>query len=306
LVESDPTAEYIVTLLSTTDLPNQPSLKARGLAWRLLSASEVLLGAAIVIGHNVFRVVPNEVPILFVLGLVSVRVRDGGWSAIGFKRPESWLRLTLIALAAAVLRIVLGDFVIEPLAAHWWPPIQAPAGTEHIAGNIKMALLWLLIIWTFAAFGEEISYRGYLTLRAADVGGDLRGFLAGNTLGVVLFSYGHYKGPTGFSIRAWPVSFSGGVFANRAKPLGPGVDARIYRYRRSDRRIFRMGRVRRGARLPRRELDIAICNIKYLKGAEERSGVEEDAADDRGYNAKRRPIAQEIWRGKRLSVIRKP
>jgi hypothetical protein len=80
LVESDPTAEYIVTLLSTTDLPNQPSLKARGLAWRLLSASEVLLGAAIVIGHNVFRVVPNEVPILFVLGLVSVRIRDGGWA----------------------------------------------------------------------------------------------------------------------------------------------------------------------------------------------------------------------------------
>ena len=53
---------------------------ARGLAWRLLSASEVLLGAAIVIGHNVFRVVPNEVPILFVLGLVSVRIRDGGWA----------------------------------------------------------------------------------------------------------------------------------------------------------------------------------------------------------------------------------
>src|SRR5207248_2222814 len=67
-----------------------------GLAWRLLSASEVLLGAAIVIGHNVFRVVPNEVPILFVLGVVSVRIRDGGWSAIGFRRPESWLRLILI------------------------------------------------------------------------------------------------------------------------------------------------------------------------------------------------------------------
>ena len=89
------------------------SLKTHGLAWRLFSASELLLGAVIVIGHNVFHVVPNEVPILVVLGLVSVRVRDGGWSAIGFRRPESWLRLVLIALAAAVLRIVLGDFVIE-------------------------------------------------------------------------------------------------------------------------------------------------------------------------------------------------
>src|SRR5438132_7230871 len=83
------------------------SLKARGVAWRLFSASEVLLGAVIVIGHNVFHVVPNEVPILFVLGLVSVRFRNGGWSAIGFRRPESWLRLVLIALAAAVPRIVL-------------------------------------------------------------------------------------------------------------------------------------------------------------------------------------------------------
>src|SRR6266566_5615235 len=176
-----------------------PFPSANPVASRALSAFEVLLGAFIVIGHNVFHVVPNEVPILFVLGLVSVRVRDGGWSAIGFKRPESWLRLILIALAAAVLRIALGVFVIEPLAGHWWPPIHAPAGTEQIAGNIKMALLWLLIIWTFAAFGEEISYRGYLTLRAADVGGrSTVAFWVATLLVSVLFGYGHYyKGPTG-------------------------------------------------------------------------------------------------------------
>jgi uncharacterized protein len=199
LVESDPAAGYIVNLLSKSDLPDQQSLKAHGLAWRLFSASEVLLGAVIVIGHNIFHVVPNEVPILFVLGLVSVRIRNGGWSAIGFRRPESWLGLVLIALAAAVLRIVLVDFVIEPLAAHWWPPIHAPAGTEHIAGNVKMALLWLLIIWTFAAFGEEISYRGYLTLRAADVGGrSTAAYWLATLLVSVLFGYGHYyKGPTG-------------------------------------------------------------------------------------------------------------
>jgi uncharacterized protein len=196
LVESGPADGYIVNPLSTSDLPDQ---KAHGLVWRLFSASEVLLGAVIVIGHNVFHVLPNEVPILFALGLVSVRVRDGGWSAIGFRRPISWLRLVFIALAAALLRIVLGDFVIEPLAAHWWPPIHAPAGTEHIAGNIKMALLWLLIIWTFAAFGEEISYRGYLTLRAADVGGrSTAAYWLGTILVSVLFGYGHYyKGPTG-------------------------------------------------------------------------------------------------------------
>lgn len=166
---------------------------------RILSGLELLLGALIVIGHNVFHVVPNEVLILFVLGLVSIRVRDGGWSAMGFKRPASWRHILLIALAAAALRIILGSFVIEPLAGHFWPPIVAPAGTEAIAGNIKSVLVWLLVIWTFAAFGEEVSYRGYLLTRAADLG---RRTTAAYWIGIivvsVLFGYGHYyKGPAG-------------------------------------------------------------------------------------------------------------
>ena len=35
----------------------------------------------------------------------------------------------------------------------------------------KQALTALLIIWTFAAFGEELGYRGYLLRRAADLFG---------------------------------------------------------------------------------------------------------------------------------------
>ncbi len=130
--------------------------------YRALSAFEFLLGAFIVIGHNVFRILPNEVPILFVIGLLSIRLRDVRWSAIGFKRPESWMRVVFIALVAAALRICLGDCVIEPLTGKFWPAPAAPALANEIAGNPKVAVLALLIIWTFAAFGEEISYRGYL------------------------------------------------------------------------------------------------------------------------------------------------
>ena len=167
--------------------------------YRAFSAFEFLLGACIVIGHNVFRILPNEVPILFVLGLLSVRLRDGRWSAIGFKRPESWARIVLIAVGVAALRICLGDFVIEPLTGKFWPAPVAPALAKEIAGNPKVAALALLIVWTFAAFGEEISYRGYLIRRGADVGG---GSTAANWIAMllvsVLFGYGHYyKGPSG-------------------------------------------------------------------------------------------------------------
>jgi membrane protease YdiL (CAAX protease family) len=166
---------------------------------RLLSGAELLLGTAIVIGHNVFHLVPNEVPILVVLGLVSIRLRSGGWAALGFRRPESWLRIVLLALAAAVLRILLGDLVIEPLARHFWPPIVAPAMANAIPGNLRVALLSLLAVWIFAAFGEEISYRGYLTTRAADLGqGSRSAWWLATLFASVLFGYGHfYKGPAG-------------------------------------------------------------------------------------------------------------
>jgi membrane protease YdiL (CAAX protease family) len=165
---------------------------------RALSALELLLGAGVVIGHNVFRVLPNEVPILVVLGLASFRLRSGGWAALPFRRPGSWWRIVLIAVVAAALRIVLGGF-IETLAATVWPPIVAPAGSEAIAGDLNTALMWLGLVWTWAAFGEEFGYRGYLLTRAADIGrGSSAAYLAGMVFVAVLFGYGHfYKGPAG-------------------------------------------------------------------------------------------------------------
>jgi CAAX protease family protein len=165
---------------------------------RIISGCELLLGAFIVIGHNVFHIVPNEVPILFVIGLISVRLRDGNWSAMGLKRPASWLRVVTIAVAAAAVRILLG-YVVEAVAAKIWPPIVAPAGSEEIAGNIKTALLYFGLVWTFAAFGEEISYRGYLLTRAADLGKrSTTSYWIGVIFISILFGYGHYyKGPGG-------------------------------------------------------------------------------------------------------------
>jgi len=166
---------------------------------RWVSAVELLLGALVVIGHNVYHVVPNEVFILFVAALVSARLRDGGWSVLGFRRPGSWGRIVGIAAAAAALRIALGDLVIDPLTSRFWPPAVSPEGTEAITGNLGMALGALALVWTFAAFGEEVSYRGYLMLRAADLGNrSTAAWLAGLVISSILFGYGHYyKGPAG-------------------------------------------------------------------------------------------------------------
>ncbi|MGA2981291.1 MAG: CPBP family intramembrane glutamic endopeptidase [Terriglobales bacterium] len=176
---------------------SQPSRLTPTQRW--ISLAEFVVGGAIVIGHNVYHVIPNEVPILFVMGLISLRVRDGGWGVIGLRWPVSWKRTVLFALVAAAVRILLGQFVIDPLTAHFWPVAKAPSGFDEITGHAMVALRWLLIVWTFAAFGEEISYRGYLVTRAADVGGRSKAaYWFGVLMVSVLFGYGHYyKGPSG-------------------------------------------------------------------------------------------------------------
>ena len=166
---------------------------------RWFSLAEFVLGSAIVLGHNVYHVIPNEVPILFVLALISFRLRDGTWSAMGLRWPVPWRRTVLIALAAAVTRILLGAVVVDPLTARFWPPAAGPSGFNEIAGHPLVALRWLGLVWTFAALGEEISYRGYLLNRAADTLGRSKvAYWIAALLAAVLFGYGHYyKGPAG-------------------------------------------------------------------------------------------------------------
>lgn len=166
---------------------------------RWLSFAEFIVGGVIVIAHNVYHVIPNEVPILFAIGLISFRLRDGTWTAMGLGRPVSWRRTLLIAMGAAFLRIALSAVVIDPVTAHFWPPAKAPSGMNEITGHMGVALKWLGIVWSFAAFGEEIGYRGYLVNRAAEAGGGrMLAYWVGVVAVAVLFGYGHYyKGPAG-------------------------------------------------------------------------------------------------------------
>jgi uncharacterized protein len=167
--------------------------------FRLVSAIEFLIGAFIVIGHNVLKIIPNEVLILFVIGMISIRLRNGSFSAMGLKRPESWLRILVIAIVAFLLRYLVGEYLIPLITNRFWPASVGPAEADEITGNIKMALIAFVVVWTFAAFGEEISYRGYLLTRAAEAGGSSSAaYIISVLLVSVLFGYGHYyKGPAG-------------------------------------------------------------------------------------------------------------
>jgi membrane protease YdiL (CAAX protease family) len=165
---------------------------------RLLSAAEFMLAAAVVVAHNVWHVIPNEVPILALAALVSVRLRGGGWAALGFRRPNSWIRVVLIALAAAALRLIVSDPIEAALTPLWGAPATSSVATAG-PHDVRWLIATLALVWTFAAFGEEISYRGYLTLRGAEaLGGSKTAWAAATVAAALLFGLGHYyKGPVG-------------------------------------------------------------------------------------------------------------
>jgi membrane protease YdiL (CAAX protease family) len=168
-------------------------------SYRWTSLFEVAVGVFLVLGHNVFRVVPNEVLFLFALFWVSFKVRDGGWKVAGLKRPDSWRQTLVLALAGMMVLQVGSQLLVQPLAQQIWHQAEQVSSLLSSGMTTKKALLTLAIIWTFAAFGEELGYRGYLLTRAADLGNRSRvAYLIAMVCIAVLFGFGHYyKGPAG-------------------------------------------------------------------------------------------------------------
>jgi len=182
---------------------------------RWIPLIEVILGAFIVIGHNVYHIVPNEVPILFALFWISPRLLRGKWDLSELTRPHSWWQTIGMAILATAVLHLGAQLLVQPMAEHFWPQPQ------HVSSVIKMAAMgWktaalsLAVIWTFAAFGEELGYRGYLIKCAAALGGGSKlAYVVAMLYVSVLFGCGHFfKGPAGVVASIWSGMVLGAVF----------------------------------------------------------------------------------------------
>lgn len=96
--------------------------------------------------------------------------RKESWANLGFRKLRHWWSGPLIlpqALLGVIVIIGIGAgaaYLGDALGA--WNVDETPEGVEarwgNVEGNLPVYLLWLAIIWTSAAFGEEIFFRGYL------------------------------------------------------------------------------------------------------------------------------------------------
>ena len=160
----------------------------------VVAGIELLLASAIIVATNVFHLIPvSETPWLVLLGWISLQLRRLGWRSLGLRRPNNWIKTILISIAAGVLLQVLSEFVIEPVVERLTGETADLSNFRSLVGNLPATLGMLGLVWTLAAFGEELSYRGYVLERAATLGGrSPTAYVIAMVIVSLLFGVGHF------------------------------------------------------------------------------------------------------------------
>ena len=138
--------------------------------------------------------------ILTALGLIRLVLwlRRSSWREFGLKRPESWPQTILLAVGDLITIFIVVRLSMPVVIRLTGKPIDRTP-FDALRGNLPALLLGLLVVWTLAAFGEELIFRGYLMNTLARVlGNKSGGWIFACTANAILFGLGHtYQGITG-------------------------------------------------------------------------------------------------------------
>ena len=153
---------------------------------------ELALFLALVAGDFYGLVPVTSTPFLLGLGWVSLRLRGLGWRDVGFVRPRSWSQALVLGSLAGIGMELFSTFVTVPFLSHLTGTLPDLSDFRSTVGNLRLLLVWLVLNWTLAAFGEELVFRGYLMTRLAGLGQGTRGaWLVSLIVASALFGWGH-------------------------------------------------------------------------------------------------------------------
>lgn len=117
------------------------------------------------------------------------------FSALGLYREKFNAKnlLILAPLAAFGLFATYVLLIVPGIEMITGVPIDY-SSMSQLKGNLPTALIWLLVVWVTAAFGEEIIFRGYLMRQLVKFLGDSKISLAINILIISsFFGYMHMQ-----------------------------------------------------------------------------------------------------------------
>ena len=125
-----------------------------------MASAEVVVGVLIIVGNAAGILPYSSTPFLLLLAWISLRMRHVGWRDVGLTKPRRWLgTFVLSAITGSACQIV-SLYFIEPLLARLTGAVPDASVFSSLAGNLPALVITLSIVWTLAAFGEELTMRG--------------------------------------------------------------------------------------------------------------------------------------------------
>ena len=171
------------------------------LSWIAMLIVLVIAGIVLQAGNrlNSIPLALSSIPIAWILLRGLMGLQKLRWSDFGFKKPKNWLHIIGCALAGTILLHIVISFILMPLVIKLTGKPVDSSQFDLLRGNPLALLIGLLIVWTLAAFGEEMVFRGYIMhafarpFKHKSIGWALAAFLTS-----ILFGLGHsYQGITG-------------------------------------------------------------------------------------------------------------
>ena len=186
---------------------------------------EIALILALVAGDYAGVVPVTSTPFFLALGWASLRRRGLRWRDVGLRRPANWGRALAIGVAAGIAMELLSTFVTVPLWSRLFGSPPDLSDFRHVVGNARALAFWLALNWTLAAFGEEMSFRGYILDRLADAGGRTReAWGAALVASSVLFGLSHGgQGVTGMAQESLAGLMLGALYLACGRNLWPPI-----------------------------------------------------------------------------------
>ena len=153
-----------------------------------------------------FGFIDRNFTFFFGLGIVFLILKGNkfDWSRFGIGQKIT--RKTVIkSISISIVLFILFSFLIDPLLVKWFGDFDL-SSINDIRGDFLAFSILMVIVWVFAAFGEEILFRGYYMKGLAEfLGNNNKSWVLSAFITSFYFGISHaYQGITGVvSVFLW-------------------------------------------------------------------------------------------------------
>jgi membrane protease YdiL (CAAX protease family) len=137
---------------------------------------------------------PAGIPIAVISIFILFRWKKVSIKYLGLFNPKNWFKTILIGLVIGVFIQVFGIYVLSPIK-EWIGIVQEiPAAYAAIEGNNSKLIIYLIVAWTTAGFGEELIYRSFFLGQFVSVFNNLKSkWILSLIISSIIFGFLHFN-----------------------------------------------------------------------------------------------------------------